>query len=180
MHFLSCIQCLPARLYRFFYHRRPPADRDLTASRYPAPLAQVVGELVVFYFRLTTSIHQILNTQKCVAECLEHTRELEGPRYLRRCCKEPKHLHTVTQQPACQNRQPETFTGLGASICENLRQRKRCLNGEAHIPDQRRVCWIDRSNRSQNELTNSQGYQQGKQKLPVSVMIISLQTPHKR
>jgi len=112
-------------------------DRRPHPTRPPIPNAQPT-HLNMFlppHFPRSIPINRILKPQKQITSHLENTAHLERPRDLARRSKEPKHLHEVTSDPGCEDRETEAFAGARAVVGEDLGEREGCFDGEAQVAD---------------------------------------------
>lgn len=147
-----------------------PACKNIGLGLGPSRRA---GQLMLLDLSWAFSIHPVLNPKKGVTAGLEDTAELERPWDGRLGGEEPKHLHAVTEQPAGQDGEPETFAGPGLRIGDNLWQRQYSLNSEPDVANQGRIPLVHRRNRGEQELASHQADKQGHYKLPVSAPNVS-------
>lgn len=112
---------------------------------------------VTLYLRgLAIAVNVVLNTEECVAGALEDTADLEGPGNGGGCSEEPVKLHSVTNNPASDNRQSEPLARFGSQVGEDLGDRKGRFNGETDRSDGTGVNVVEAGNMRQEQFENDE------------------------
>lgn len=105
---------------------------------------------------LAIAVDVVLNTEECVAGALEDTADLEGPGNGGGGSEEPVKLHSVTNDPAGDNRQSESLARLGSQVGEDLGDREGRFNGETDGSDGAGVYVVEAGNVRQEQFENDE------------------------